>query len=284
MVSVLIDNWTLHNVCTILDGSCNVPSQRLYDDFENLLMALLLWDDVFYWDNGKAFYWKYVTNTLKIDLPIKPIEGLSDSFNDLDLVGGWGREYQILANNLNIDYLPEQIRYKSLKLFECDQSITKINLPKYCIEKIKEGTQTIYDMIGAVSGTKLQFEFPLLLDYLKTEAKTPKKCIELALMRREEKPFINMRKWLNDLHSNINSGNWLKVKKSFENVCDIVPYIYPNKKPIKTSTISIGILPAPAIGTDFDLDIEKIAQKHNGSLAFLRDLAKFALSNRPPLS
>ena len=292
MLSVLLDNWTIHNSFSYifsreLSGYTVSPNNELHDDLESFIMSILLWDKIYYWDNENATEWKAFSQNWSIDVPIHPIkidtstESLISQETDLDLISGGAKKYQLLANKMDLDYLPQKSREKYLRIHKHNGDISEINWPKYCVNQIDEAVMGYYDsIIGSVCGISLQFEFPLLLDYIIRQSGSSVDSIAYAQELRSTRSLHEMRLWLNDLHTYINRGNWLEVANYIKDVKDIVSAIEKHAK--KKTKFSVGVSPTGITPSfDLDLSITPSAISHQFQLTFLRDIAKFGLTSRP---
>lgn len=287
MNTVLIDNWTLHNSASLIDGYTGYTSasmQRLYEDFENVLMAIMLWDTIYYWDNGNSTTWKYSFETKHIPISISPliippeIEKKIHTIKRSDLLQGTTHQYQLIANELCIDYLPEVERFNYLNIMGVGPDIDKINLQQYCVNRIKEDTQEFYQsLLGKIKNAQLKFDFPLLLDYIMSQAGTSdlRVCLDAAFHMREEGTLCSMRSWINTLHSDINNGNWVEVNYALDHVNDIVANIITGRS--SNVEVQIGLSPSVSV----DLNTKKVFSNQKTQLTFLRNIAKHALKTRP---
>lgn len=292
MSSVLIDNWTIHNSVTLMlnrDLSPYVgnPTPEMIDDLENLVMSILLWDKVYFWDTQSASVWKSFSRLCKFSLPLYPAEidsnteSLILAQSDVDLISGRVKQYQILANQLQIDYLPEKSREQYLGINWHSDDIRNINWQKYCMEQAKGAVLKYYDsLIGSIGDVELKFEFPLLLDYIISQSGSINNCISAAQEMRDSLPLSNMRLWINNLHKYVNQGNWIEVKNYINNVNDIVSTI--EKHSNRKAKFSIGISPTgitPSFDMNMNLSLSSIEQHFQ--LTFLKDIVKFGLCSRP---
>lgn len=292
MSSVLIDNWTIHNSVSLIMQSkyphyVGSSSQDMVDDLENLIMSILLWDNVCFWDTENASVWKSFMDTYDLALPVHPVEidkrteSLILREADTDLVSGGARKYQMLAGQLQMDYLPEKSREKYLGLDWISGDIQRINWQKYCVEQAKGAVLNYYDsVIGSIGDVELQFEFPLLLEYVVSEAGGIPDCLCAAQELRNTIPLHNMRLWIKNLHENVSRGNWKEVKYSVTNVKDIVSTI--EKHSDKKAKFTLGISPSglsPKLEADITVPLSFAEQRFQ--LSFLKDLVRFGLRSRP---
>lgn len=280
MNDVLIDNWTLHNVAYAM--TFPKSARNAYKELENLLMAILLWDNIYSWSNGNDVLWKSAFGE-KHPLPIKDLElpqYIKDkivSIADDDIIGGGALRYQTLATELHIDYLAEQNRFAYLHSNNYSQTFNSMMWQKYIIDCVDKEIQEYYQSLEKLIGNiELKFHFPLLLDYFMGETMDETnriwQCLNAAIDARNSKEFCDMRKWISDLHTYIDNGNWTEVEHSIKDVKDIVSSITCG------NTISeVQIAFPPSISASVPL---KKIMGHKTQLTFLRNLSEFALKKR----
>lgn len=274
MGAVLIDNWTLHNITYLPVSSCKDISY--INDLENLLMAILLWDEICFWDNGKTVWWKEAPQAAS-ELP--PLTGLVltpevdckvSSIRETDVIASGAQQYLLIAEQYGLDYLPKQERrqYLTSQNYYCLKNVV---WQKFVMEEVEKSVQEYYrDLVKLIGNAQMHFQFPLLLDYIRSQAGDTD-YITAALHMRQTGPLCNMRSWIEDLHNFIDSGNWDEVKYSIKNVKDIVSAIHSPF--IKDVQFQLTI--PPAAGVSFR------PGGHRTQLAFLQDLAEFATKKRP---
>lgn len=268
MRSVLIDNWTLHDITYL-------PNKN---DLENLLMAILLWDEIYFWDNGRTTWWKEEPDMAN---KLPPLTGLVvppnvelevNSIRNADTVVSGAQQYLLIAERCGLDYLPKQERYQYLTSKE------HVIWQKLFIEKMEKDIQEYYnDLMKMVGNIQLRFQFPLLVDYIRSQAGDSDYTdyIAVALHLRQTGPLYNMRSWIENLHNYIDAGNWSEVKYYIKSVEDIVPTIHSPL--IKDVQCQVAI--PPTVGVSFRPNW--LGGRHKTQLTFLRDLAKFAIEKRP---
>lgn len=302
MGAVLIDNWTLHDI-TYHQHAFNYNKAKYkarygenrFADLENLLMAILLWDEIYFWDNNTTDYWKCESQLMQVlpslmELDLSPeLELEVESLTGTDLIVDGAQRYLLIAQKSGIDYLPKQVRYQYLTSEDCFNYRAKnAVLQKQLTEKVEKSLREFYDELAKKMGNmQLQFRFPLLLDYVRSQMEEIGdeeiddkeigyyRYIEAALHMRETAPLCEMRSWIDNLHLYIDEGNWIEVRHSMDHVEDIVSMI---KAPLaKDVTLQIG--PQPSISANISLD--RLKGSHKTQLTFLHDIIEFGLKKRP---
>ena len=272
--AVLIDNWTLHDI-TYLPGS-SYNDVRHMNDLENLLMAILLWDEICFWDNGKTVWWKEAPQAAS---KLPPLTGLVltpevdfkiSSIQETDVIASGAQRYLLIAEQYGLDYLPKRERYQYLTS-QKHYRLRNVVWQKFFVEEVEKSVREYYqDLVKIMGNAQLSFQFPLLLDYIRSQSGDGD-YITAALHMRQTGPLYNMRSWIENLHNCIDSGNWAEVKYSIKNVKDVVSAVH---SPLIKDVQFQLILP-PAAGVSFR------SGRHGTQLTFLHDLAEFAIKKRP---
>lgn len=277
MGAVLLDNWTLYDI----SYPSNLSFDAQMDNLENLLMSILLWDKVFFWDNGKTSLWKnesrimYNSTYLQgIKLP-QSVEYKVNRVLDSDVVAGGAKQYQLIAEELGCDYLPKRERYDYLIAHGYYNQENNV-YPKLVVETVEESVQQYYDDLTALlRGTRLKFNCPLLVDYIRDQAGVTSDYISVALQMRETKALQSMRTWIDNLRNSIDRRNLIETQHMMEDVRDIVSQLSaPQKKGIRIKEISIHPLP-PFV--DIILELNPSPRKPKTQLAFLYNLVGHVL-------
>lgn len=302
MGAVLIDNWTLHDITYHFEFAHSYEKPRL-DTLENLLMAILLWDQIYFWDNDKTTSWRYhsqitygLPSLMGLVLPLE-LKLEVESLAGADVIANGAQQYLLIAEKNGIDYLPKQERYQYLtskKYYHMRNAVWQ----KILTETVEKSVQEYYDdLMKMIGNIQLQFRFPLLLDYVGSQMEqrgdydvffaphtyngrsSPyhfiQEYIVAALHMRETAPLCNMRSWINDLHLYIDKGNWMEVKNSMSHVGDIVSMI---KAPLaKNVTFQVGI----PLSASINIPSNQLKGSNKTQLTFLHDIAKFGLEKRP---
>lgn len=287
MSAVLLDNWTLYDI----SYPSGITFEGQMDNLENLLMSILFWDEVYYWNNEMTSLWQngsrirmmfeqYEQFSLQesclqgITLP-QDVEYMVKQVPDSDGVAGGAKRYQIIAEVLGCDYLPKKERYEYLKnqgYYDQENAAC----PKIVLETVEASVQQYYDdLTKMLRGTKLEFDFPLLIDYIRSQAGVTSNYVSVALQMKETKALQNMRTWIDDLHKCLDNRNLIEVQHMMKDVKDIVSQLStPQKKGIRIKGISIHPFP-PFV--DLNLIFHRLLHKPKIQLAFLYNLAGYAL-------
>jgi len=260
-----------------------------------LLLAILLWDEIYFWDNGRTTWWKEdarIMNKLPfltgLVLP-QDVEFSVNNIRETDVIASSAQQYLLIAERCGLDYLPKRERYEELaskKYYSNDdhKNVKNIVWQKFCIEKVEESVQKYYNNLVKMMGDiQLRFQFPLLLDYIRSEAEDSD-YITAALHMRHTGPLCNMRLWIENLHKHIDAGNWAEVEYSIKNVKDIVSKI---NSPSVKKDVKVQLKIPPEVCVEFhpevcvNFHLGRLLDGQRTQLTFLRDLTQFAILRRP---
>ena len=251
MGSVLIDNWNLSNA-NIEETYNNGLPNKAYSD---LLSALVLWDEVYYLDDGLAtFGWLrlpkgerlksilkplYLENTIK-----KQFERSADLLYEQEfahkykkIVAERALFYHEMSKAFGVDYYPIQERAVFL-----DEAINNLELwSRNDILDIEE-KEVLKRIQELNNGKELFIKMPILTklivknsdgDYLST-----------ALDIRATREVKSFRKYMDKIDQEINNGNYGEVRHILRIIPDIIDDIEKMDRPAVISTnIKIKLTP-----------------------------------------
>ncbi len=279
MNAVLIDNWTLHNVANLI-YTPSFPCGATYEDLENLIMGILLWDNIYYWDNGNSGWWQSAFDGTNLLPPLEAITSIdipqAHGKPALDIVTDGAEQYQLLAISQNIDYLPERERYNFLRTCSTRPKANVTNWQLHCINRAKSDIENIYiEVARQLECAPITFRFPLLVDYLFQKTGSLAECIPAAIHMKHEKSLCAMRSWLYSLHSSLDAGDWTEVYYCNQHIDDVVSSV--NSLSHQSVEVQIGIPFSASISHTIDMS----KKANRAPLTFIRDLANFSLHHRP---
>lgn len=293
MSAVLLDNWTLYDI----SYPSGITFEGQMDNLENLLMSILLWDEVYYWNNEMTSLWEngsrirmmfeqYEQSSLQesclqgITLP-QDVEYMVKQVPDNDGVAGGAKRYQIIAEVFGFDYLPKKERYEYLKnqgYYNRENAVW----PKIVLGTVKDSVQKYYgDLAKMLRGIKLEFDFPLLIDYIRYQARVTDHAdvtsnyVSVALQIKGTEALQNMRTWIDDLRKCLDSRNLIGAEHMMKDVGDIVSQLRaPQEKKMRMKGVTIQPV-LPFFTVNFDCNLS--SHKPQTQLAFLYNLVSYAL-------
>lgn len=228
MREVLIDNWNLTNANLGEKQINNFPNESLSD----LLSAIVLWDDVYYLDDGFATYGWISTPKGQILKPmLKPLylgsvikeefENSSNIMYEKDfksenkkIVAQRALFYHEISKAYGLDYYPIKERAQFLI-----NSINKIDLWTRD-EILKREEREILERIHEFdSGKESLIRFPLLSSLIVKNSNGD--LINTALDIKNAKEVKRFRKYMDKIDKEINEGNYSEARY----VLSLIPQI-----------------------------------------------------------
>lgn len=284
MNSLIVDNWTLETICyDMLDVSSEDPSY----EYQQLIMAILLWDDLCFWDSPFSAHWKesgLLPNSL-----FRPIhyDAHKNTYADTvyrkhfsnnysEIVAKGAIEYIQICEENACDYLPSSSRNTFLK--NNYESLGRNQLSRLSVlSPLDNALQEEYDQIvKAYNMNPLIIEFPVLIDYIMDQAeKEGMSYWEMALHIREWGPVISFRKLIETIEGEMGDNNWNvkeldRLRKHSQQLVDDI-----TKKAGCDLSISLTDV-KPYLSPSITADIVKFDTRY----MFLTDLAKYGMSNQ----
>lgn len=276
MKSVLIDNWTVERIIDNFSNNKNMIS----DDVKALLIALVLWEDVYYLDNEYSSWWKYIVDNMQeysFLKQLKPLKYTSESvifeaeFKYLEAysmqytsqVAQGALEYLYLANEKALSYLPlgkrarfiqENDLYKYFRIY-----YNRID----AIEKVDEDVLEYYEELNKMlRKAKLEFHPSCLYGYINKSADTVLDMFNCAMDLKSEKMVKDFRRWANDFENDIKAGKTIKIMQYKKDLEDL-------EKSYGKGIIDITLGIPAGVGISVSVPFNRINQPHLAFPLFL---------------
>lgn len=285
MNKVMVDNWLINDVYKYLILNDNTSSYSYHD----LLMAVILWDKIYYPEVGSFNY-----NLLR-ELP-EEIQNLCSPIREPtfvysgDIVDEIAVKYLKLSHQHNCDYLPCSKRKDFLirNTKEQYQTLYRLKLQKQLDKDIEEYYRKTFEFFS--DSFNFALKTPVLVQYAFENAPDGMTAIEYALHLRNEGATINYRKYLEEIEKNLNLQKWGELRNllrlSENAVQDVIAL---DKKRIGNLDMSVSITPSfltdcvsnnVKLSTPILLSIkDRFLNSPKIHLTFLKDLTKFAVNN-----
>lgn len=285
MNKVMVDNWLLSDVYRFLILNDNSFSYSYYD----LLMAVILWDDIYYPARGSFFDPLLKGLPEEIQKLCFPIRERAFVYSG-DIVDEMAIKYLELSHRHNCDYLPCSKRQDFLKrnAIEQYQTLYRLKLQKYLDNEIEEYYRETFDFFS--DSFNFTIKTPILVQYTIDHTPDGMSAIEYALHLRNEGATINYRKYLEEIEKNLNFQKWGELRHLLKISEDVVQdVINLDKKQIGKRDLSVSI--TPSVIFDFVSNSAKLSapvllsikDKFFNStkihLTFFKDLTKFAVND-----
>lgn len=255
MSAVLIDNWNLVNADIIKNSEGKDIPNNAYSD---VLSALVLWDEVYYLDEGlSTFGWIYskkgepikkILKPLFIDLDIretfeKSADLLYSSYYEEEytkIVAKRAIYYSEISKAFQIDYFPVCQRADFLSR---TMNITDLWTRN---EIIKEEEREILSRIKRFNDSNSSnIVFPLLTNLIIKNSNNSGKYFETALSIKNTKEVKNFRKYMDKIDQEINRGNVSELRYALSLIPEIVNDIQNMDKKIElTASVKMKISPS----------------------------------------
>ena len=308
MKNVMVDNWFMEDAISKLQDS-----NRIYtESYGELLMAIILWDQVYYPEN-KYNWWKNYSDQIKNILnPIDDMyeEGLAKSMSDLyyfdkhskdeydwanwkgiiptesDIIGSGALRYIALSSKNDCDYLPCSRRREFLREYSGRQDIKSsiIRLKRFATQYqldriIEEYYEETYKALEDFSN--LELKMPVLVNYIFDNARGDMTPIDYAFHLKHEGPVIRYRQYLDQLIDALELQNWKELRFllgcSNDAIADVISL---DKKMFINAGASIFPLPSVYIQvTSAAVEIKEFFNRpfRKMHLTFLKDLTQYGI-------
>ncbi len=317
MSNVIIDSWGLAEVMrNAVEEFPNYQSSRYFHICrENLLTAIVLWDDIYADFESHTSLPPYETiiaqklfRALKSPSFIHQID-IHDQFfiHDLFVQGFFDSElyaflnnfikrnkdslnytyqeeelvlrsvfYLLQANLIGATYLPHPLRAKALY----DSGIFKREFDGCLyIDIINKEVREYIDAINELAQCQLlSTPFPVLYKFIAKLAKNPLDEFKVALDLRKDKNVSLFRKSVNDISEELKKGNIHALRASMmktKEICDEISNSLYKKQ--VSYGVSLGLSPSIEISRD---GTPKVSSGFHTT--FLSELAEFALKGKIP--
>lgn len=312
MNNVMVDNWLLEDAVINLQRNPMEPSKSLSD----LLMAIVLWDNVYYPRKGHSTWWTEVQPDLQdYLLPIEDngLDGLQEALGDVSrvrtkspeqqdegdgtqeplIVSSSAFRYLRLSSQNNCDYLPvrERQEYLAKNLLFTDSKVrdmlVKIGSQKMLDKQVKayveESLKALLDM------PKVEFKMPVLTSYILKDTPVGMSPVEYAFHLRQEGAVIRYREYLAELANTIERQDWKEYRRLIGCATDAIQGVLTMDKG-RIGSINAGIFPtlSATLETPYftaSTDPQKLLalklenfKRRKYHLTFLRDLTKHGIN------
>lgn len=287
MRSALIDNWTIERIIDNFSNNKNMISKEV----ETLMIAMVLWEDVYYFDNGYSSWWRYIVDNMEeysFLKQLKPTDKTPDSTFLKEAKGDYLRfysqqytsvvaqgalEYLYFANEKKLSYIPwgnratfiqENDLYRHFNIF-----YNRID----AIERVDVEILRYYEELNQMlTKTRMIFHPNCLLDYISKSADSVTDMFKNVNELKKLKMVKDFRKWVTDLEDDIKEGRTIKImqyKKDLESI----------EKTYQQMSIDVSLGIPAGIGINLSVPFEKINQPNLVFPIFLYGEAIGASSN-----
>lgn len=281
MNKLLIDNW---NLLEIYDDMCSIKSQKPNIQYQDLLTAVILWDEIFYPCNEMSMGWN-ASNSALLKV-VKPYDDSEQKFYDRaaeiynqlykdkkinSIVAQGAIRYQLLSNSLGFDYFPGSKRAAFLREYNYSTNLLRSKIENIIDRSIIDKYEELNRLLG---GTVISFNAPLLVDYIIYNTNHQSSYIDYALELKNERSVKKYRDYLSKIEQQILVGNFTTLGHFKNDIDDLINDIMKlDKKHIVSISFSLSVMPSINITKDLKIN----TRLH---LTFLKNLIKFAFKSR----
>lgn len=220
---ILIDNWTLERALHCYHDN---TKQRIYSaELIALVEALALWDDVYYWDNGRTF-WKSTSSTLLNSIasnlhPIKIPDLFADypttiltEFGGDSIVADVAVKYLRLADHHSLSYSPVDKRAEFILKNDLYAVFRQAYSRADIFDGIDKDVQSYYRCLNQeIRKANLSFQPHCLFQYIDANRDGKSDIFEAAREIGQDKTVRNFKKWVTAFEDKIVQGNYIEVHR-----------------------------------------------------------------------
>lgn len=314
MKNIMVDNWFMEEV--VADINCNnARNSRRYAD---LLMAIVLWDEVYYPENAHNWWKSFPSQVQNVLQPIddsneEGFEQATDLYYHYniyskyapyeydydsciirsDIVESGALRYMMMSNKNGCDYLPCSKRQSFLLQYNnmqiAQRSLIRLKMQGNLDKSIEEYYTDTYRALLDFSDLKL--EMPVLVHFIFDNTPNEMTPVDYAFHLKNEGAVIKYRQYLSQVEDALENQNWRDLRFLLRCSSDAVSEITSlDKKNLKS--IGIKILPTPSILLEYNginatissapsFEIKKKIQNpfRKMHLTFLKDLTRYAIND-----
>lgn len=315
MNSIMVDNWFMEEVIA------DIRDQKIRHSnyYAELLMAIVLWDEVYYPLN-KYNWWNSIPS--QVQNMLQPLEdlnedGKSKSLKELyrfkgisdeelywlkwkeavlsdseDIISSGAIRYLALSGKNGLDYLPCAKRQNFLRKYcsidNIQTSLSRIRLQGSLTKTIKEYYTETYKSL--VDFSNLEIKMPVLSNFIIDNTSNNMSPIDFAFHLKNEGAVVKYRSYLREIEIALEKQNWRELRYLLRCSDDAINSVISIDKK-RLIGISVNILPTPSIMFKYNTTTATISsspslaidgfEEHlkKFNLTFLKDVTKYAIND-----
>lgn len=311
----MVDNWFMEEVINDIQNYSITHSAH----YAELLMAIVLWDEVYYPQN-KFNFWNNVPS--QVQYALQPIDdsdekwkeesvkefyrykGISEEeyywlkwknsslFEPQDTVNCGAIRYLMLSNNNGLDYLPCEQRYCFLQEYLNIKNILtflpRIKLQNSLTKVVNEYYVEAYKSL--IDFSSLEIRMPVLVNFIFDNARNNMSPVDFAFHLKNEGPLIKYREYLNKIDVALENQDWLELRFLLSCSEEAVNTVISMDKK-RLNRISVNILPTPSIMFESSNATVNLSNRPSltinnferhfkkFNLTFVKDITKYAIND-----
>lgn len=284
MKAALIDNWTIERIVDQFDDSLMNSSL----EFQVLVAALVLWDNVCYLDNGYSGWWNdAVENRKELDVlkMLTPIQDVGReevknkaakeyisiySQNYLEIVAKGALEYLYISDEKDMCYIPFDKRAAFITENDLFKKIHQYYTRMDTVTVIDEEIANYYSALNkALNRTQFEINANCIFDYVRKNAGSSSEMVGGINDLKKKKMVMVFKQWVEKMENEIlNEKNFDKPSYVITQYIEELEDIKDMQKSDINTSISVG-LPFATIGVNISIPIMKKAKPNLVFPAFL---------------
>lgn len=311
MNNIMVDNWFMEEVVADINDNKIHNSQNYAD----LLMAIVLWDEVYYPQNTHNWWKSFPSQVQNALQPIEDVaeQGYQSNLQGLrsmsampfisylaqnakicsDIISAAALHYVKLSSKNGCDYLPCKERQSLLLKFMTPQniqkSLTRLKMQGNLDKSVEEYYHDTYKALLDFSDLKLKM--PVLANFILDNTPNEMTPVEYAFHLKNEGAVIKYRQYLNQVEDALEKQNWKDLRFLLRCSNDAVSEVTSLDKK-NLGSVKVRLLPTPSILLKYDgvsanisptpsFEIKMKIQNPFGKihLTFLKDLTKYAIND-----
>lgn len=272
MKGLLFDNWTLENVAF----NCSHDDAEFSNELIALIEAIVLWDEIFYFDNGRTYWQKEFCNNgysrfvdyikpIKVEdrsiylanAEKKYIEHYSESYTPVVAQGAL--EFLDLAKDLELSYMPFEKRAEFVKenLLANENNLYNRNNLFSGLEK--DALEYYTSLNSIINDANISIQPNILFSYISNKCASVDDLFFSALELKEHHHVKEFKKWIEEFERELLNMDLTSITK-------LLSYIKKLQREITevsgkysfNTTASLGLsLPGPQFSIGVSLDLLK---------------------------
>lgn len=247
---ILIDNWTLQRA---LHCYLDNMEQRVYSaELIALVEALALWDNVYYWDNGRTF-WRGTSDLLPNSIlsnlhPLKQPDlfsetpsVISENFYGNSIVADGAVKYLHLADHYNLSYLPVDKRAKFILENDLYEVFGQVYSRADIFDDIDKEVESYYRCLSQeIRRANISFQPHCLFQYIDANRDNNSDIFEVARELGRDKAVRAFKKWVSSFEDKVARGTYIEVHRINEELRSIESELIARRSKIEFE-MSLGL-------------------------------------------
>ncbi len=260
MSAVMMDNWSLENA--FVYGTHDKSDFASVSSWETLIMAILLWDEIWYYKSNLSHLWESkaekfghsALGSVLYSINKEVLENSDSNTENAFILPGYYSEqdekgtieqhtafYVILSNYLGVNLLVHPKRKFDTNILK--NIFSRLDIWKLVDKELEQYYRNIHSVLGKEMFT---FSHPLLFDYIRKNTNNHKDELKASIMLRENKDVVEFKSLLTEIEESINAGNTqtlLCQMKAIEEAAIEITDRYSGNSKVGKIQLNVSLLP-----------------------------------------